>query len=473
MCGYQIKVVIKESRPPIWRRILIPGRISFSGLHEIIQAAFQKSGRCLFRFELPSARRQITDVFLLIDPYMKEKQWIDYTYILKGKINFRIEIEKIVSDYTGRFPEIIKYKGGLLSDSQMDDINHSMRENLCFLEDGTKQFPESRKKKIEDTSPAAPSDSLIDIYRQYTREDLLEIAHIHQLDQCSQMEKPALASYLSESILKPDAMSNFFLTLTDLEIQAFEAALEGYFPIDDEEIFDAFLDGGYCAVDEDDEIYIPPDVSASYSSMNTDDFRKRRELTWKQIQYCYYCVRVYGAAPLDLIAELYSEYEQEKITSKDLINLYFLPCPHAFSFGYHNKMFVDAMLLEDPSLLEDITSIQKDYTYYHPTRQEITQDIYETDQASLRFTSYLVDELGFQITEAADLTKRISYIMKVGADPEHIFEMLQQGDVVFADQDQADTFAGKMMDLYTDTRLFIASGHTPAELEHLPHHENP
>ena len=63
--------------------------------------------------------------------------------------------------------------------------------------------------------------------------------------------------------------------------------------------------------------------------------------------------------------------------------------------------------------------------------------------------------------------------MKVGADPEHIFEMLQQGDVVFADQDQADTFAGKMMDLYTDTRLFIASGHTPAELEYLPHHENP
>ncbi len=57
------------------------------------------------------------------------------------------------------------------------------------------------------------------------------------------MEKPDLASYLSEYILKPDAMGSFFLTLTDLEIRAFEAALDGYFPIDDEDIFDAFLDG--------------------------------------------------------------------------------------------------------------------------------------------------------------------------------------------------------------------------------------
>ena len=53
-----------------------------------------------------------------------------------------------------------------------------------------------------------------------------------------------------------------------------EAALDGYFPIDDEDIFDAFLDGGYCAVDEDDEIYIPPDVSASYSAMNTEEFQE-------------------------------------------------------------------------------------------------------------------------------------------------------------------------------------------------------
>ena len=76
------------------------------------------------------------------------------------------------------------------------------------------------------------------------------------------------------------------------------------------------------------------------------------------------------------------------------------------------------------------------------------------------------------MTEAVDLTNRISYIMKVGADPEQIFEMLQKGDVAFADQEQADNFAGRLMDLYADTRLFIASGHTPAELEQMEHQED-
>lgn len=50
--------------------------------------------------------------------------------------------------------------------------------------------------------------------------------------------------------------------------------------------------------------------------------------------------------------------------------------------------------------------------------------------------------------------------------------MLQKGDVAFADQEQADNFAGRMMDLYADTRLFIASGHTPAELEQMEHQED-
>ena len=472
MGGYQIKVIIKNSRPPMWRRIVIPDCIPFSGLHEIIQAAFQKSGRCLFRFEIPVHRQRISDNSLPVDPYMKEDQCIDYTYILKGKTDFRIETEKVIPDYGNRFPEIIKYKGNFLSGARMEDLNLSMKENLCFSEDGTKEPSDPRRKKTEDSAPSFSCDSLRDVYLQYTKDDLLEIAHIHQLEHCSQMEKPDLASYLSEYILKPDAMGSFFLTLTDLEIQAFEAALEGYFPTDDEDIFDAFLDGGYCAVDEDDEIYIPPDVSASYAAMNTESFRKCRELTWKQIRYCYYCVRIYGAAPLDHIAELYNEYEQEQITAKDLSNLYFLPCPHAFSFGYHNKMFVDSMLLEDPGLLEDIASIRKDYACYHPSREEIFEENFDTGQASLKFTSYLVDELGFQVTEAVDLTRRISYIMKVGADPEHIFEMLQKGDVAFADQEQADTFAGRLMDLYADTRLFIASGHTPAELEHMEHQEN-
>ena len=36
---YQIKVVLRESKPPIWRRLLVPPDISLFDLHKIIQVA--------------------------------------------------------------------------------------------------------------------------------------------------------------------------------------------------------------------------------------------------------------------------------------------------------------------------------------------------------------------------------------------------------------------------------------------------
>ena len=37
---YQIKVTLEGSKPPIWRRLLVPGDITLGDLHSIIQAAF-------------------------------------------------------------------------------------------------------------------------------------------------------------------------------------------------------------------------------------------------------------------------------------------------------------------------------------------------------------------------------------------------------------------------------------------------
>ena len=36
---YQIKITLRDSKPPIWRRLLVPGSISLYKLHQIIQIA--------------------------------------------------------------------------------------------------------------------------------------------------------------------------------------------------------------------------------------------------------------------------------------------------------------------------------------------------------------------------------------------------------------------------------------------------
>ncbi len=37
---YQLKVQLKHTRPPVWRRLLVPGEMTFAELHRVLQAAF-------------------------------------------------------------------------------------------------------------------------------------------------------------------------------------------------------------------------------------------------------------------------------------------------------------------------------------------------------------------------------------------------------------------------------------------------
>jgi hypothetical protein len=47
----QIKVCIKEIEPVVWRRLRIPGNITFQQLHQIIQAAFGWLDYHLYNFK--------------------------------------------------------------------------------------------------------------------------------------------------------------------------------------------------------------------------------------------------------------------------------------------------------------------------------------------------------------------------------------------------------------------------------------
>ena len=40
MKGYQLKITIKGSSPPIWRRVVVPEKISFEDLDNVIEYIF-------------------------------------------------------------------------------------------------------------------------------------------------------------------------------------------------------------------------------------------------------------------------------------------------------------------------------------------------------------------------------------------------------------------------------------------------
>ena len=54
-----LKVTLRDTKPPVWRRLLIPGEMTLGDLHQAIQAAMSWDGGHLHAFDI--AGRQYGD----------------------------------------------------------------------------------------------------------------------------------------------------------------------------------------------------------------------------------------------------------------------------------------------------------------------------------------------------------------------------------------------------------------------------
>jgi hypothetical protein len=122
---YQLKITLKDIRPPIWRRVLAPRNITFHKLHKIIQAAFGWQDYHLFDFDFGDIVVHIPapdfspgelygDVEALnakrtkIDGLLTERGKCTYTYDFGDDWKHEIVLEKILPAEEGqRYPVCI------------------------------------------------------------------------------------------------------------------------------------------------------------------------------------------------------------------------------------------------------------------------------------------------------------------------------------------------------------------------------
>lgn len=112
---YEIKVTIRDTHPPVWRRLQIPEGITFHELNAIIQLAFDWSGYHLYDFEVGATLHEegifielpeVEDGWIYherrnskkekIDKYFKEYKRMKYTYDFGDDWIHDIAIEKII-----------------------------------------------------------------------------------------------------------------------------------------------------------------------------------------------------------------------------------------------------------------------------------------------------------------------------------------------------------------------------------------
>ncbi len=128
MAGYICKIVMEDTHPPVWRRVVIPEKITFGELHEVIQIVFDWQEMHLHAFEIPADYICIDneedtwgdhydEAVTLIDSFFKNYKWIRYIYDFGDDWRHRINIEKIDETYQERHVTLLKAKG----DNFMED----------------------------------------------------------------------------------------------------------------------------------------------------------------------------------------------------------------------------------------------------------------------------------------------------------------------------------------------------------------
>ena len=58
---YQLKIQLRAVRPPVWRRVLVPGEVTLAELHEIIQTAMGWTNSHLHEFDIDGVGYGVPD----------------------------------------------------------------------------------------------------------------------------------------------------------------------------------------------------------------------------------------------------------------------------------------------------------------------------------------------------------------------------------------------------------------------------
>ena len=114
---YQLRVVLRETSPHIWRRFLMRSDSSIVDLHQTIQIAFGWSGRRAFAFEVQGHRQGVR-----LDSHARDMRLADFRLYVKERFTYtyntadqesrpwRFEIrleQKLVMDGRQHYPRCI------------------------------------------------------------------------------------------------------------------------------------------------------------------------------------------------------------------------------------------------------------------------------------------------------------------------------------------------------------------------------
>ena len=543
MKAYQLKIVIKGSKPPIWRRVIIPEKITFLQLHLTIQSVFCWYNYHLYEFEFPEDYIQVVDnieksdggngqfdeidASETIDKLVSGCHWFKYVYDFGDWWEHIITVEKIITDYEVRYPQVLKYKGDIIpedcggiwgyydlvegidnNDDDTDDeeleegqeweLDHELRQyNMAEVNDMMKRklvFQVSKKKKQSSKKNSKDvevdfstfikelevndyfdgsfdEDTLDNIYSFYAKYEIIDIAKKHQVTGYSKYNKKDLIPYVIEYILKEEPMKRYFHFMHDSEIEAFEDAMQedAYIPSeqDDEYEYEYLYSGGYCGMDSEFGIVIPNEVARAYKKIDTKAFHKKRKRLSLIGSYLNAANNLYAITSTKILIDMFNQNEKEELTEEELLAVYNEIKPCRCDFTYIDGMFVENKLVQDNVYLGVIQQ-QLNKPYYIPDKEEILclgryGHQIITDELKKIYV-YLTDNMDITNDIAIDACYQMQINMRIGCEIQEIINDLTGLGAIFKKEKQRKEFTGLLMKLWNNTRTISNRGYTHTEI---------
>lgn len=485
MEAYQLKITIKGSKPPIWRRIMVPKGITFRQLHQMIQTAFCWSDEHLYQFEFRQEGIRIVEEsenaengkfqYLVsdteIDGLISEGKKFTYIYDFGDDWEHVIQVEKLVEDYEGVCPQVIKYKGDVIPENCGGITGYySMAEALSPEEQAELAYDMAAvNEKLQVENGSEKEVSLAEIYDCYDKSSIAAIAKRHGMNGYSKLKKEELVAQTIEYITKPEVMKAYFLCARDTEIRLFEQVMGGEHQVQriESEEMDFLYAGGYVTAGPNNYFLVSAEVKRAYQGFNTQEFQEERGRLSKIGDYICAANSLYAVTPLPVVLEIFNKYEEKALTEEELLKAHEILSRNRCLVEYVDGKLVDAALAEQKSY-EELYKRQGTAPYYIPTQMEIR---FMADNNGFLMTkelrtlgNFLSDELKVEADTIIYILHQVQAEISLGGSLQDVVDDLEAAGVVFNTKQQTERFSNIITDVWNHTRMILNRGHKPYEM---------
>lgn len=496
---YQLKITRKGTKPPTWRRCLVPADLTFSRLAEILEEITEYPRTELYEYDFFQKKLKIQNlnaqngteikkgyeyadaVNKTVSELLDTEAW--FTFRVKDEAEYpeyRVDIEKKLADSDVKkddetekicYPVILKEVKSAEdlfwkdASEKNDSLKQKYNDLLTLIE---KKIEELEQGEEETDDSFSRNPKVKDYLNSYKKEDLVESAKELEIPYENQ-SKEALAADIAARVLNPKVMEKIFLQADEWELDAFEyAANRKCFKASSENWKDLewFSNKGYIVAYSDGCAEVPQEVITVYKQINTPEFQdKCRKFSW--MRCCQGMLGlIYAIAPVKIVYRMYKRREEFRISFEEFMEiLNIVSEKDDLCIVQNDKVIWKAVLQDD--LYERIEEFQGSRDFYIPTAEEIldyAKHGYPSEDPSYKkLQNFMETELHVEEEKMEELLYIVYKEFSMDGMLSDIMQEFEKHDIVFESEKQIKEFSAIMIEVNNNTRMLDFRGFTPNE----------